>query len=228
MFLLALAVAGTGGYVGFSLFDRLCTKLAIADFRLRPTEEGARTLAGLVDDGSATSKQVAQIVSILFRPKVTMEETYPLGSVLAVQVERPFEVAFENLTIDVNEFVWVDGESRYGTGMKGAHILRKNPHFLRLHPAPTRPGTYKMEVRYTVQLRPQRRRVWLWAPTKGILLPQRRFVDIPDSSSQEPLYEQNIIVPVEITVIDESALDSSGDGRDRTRTLFPDDDLNFR
>jgi hypothetical protein len=226
--LLVLAVVGTGGYLGFSLFDRLCTKLAIADFRLRPTEEGARTLAGLVDDGSATPKQVAQIVSLLFTPQVTKEQTYPLGSVLAVRVELPFEVVFQNLMIDVNEFIWAGGQSQYGTATKGAHTLRKNPHFLRLYPTPTKPGTYKMEVRYTIQLRPQRRRVWLWGPTKGIILPQRRFVDVTDSSSQKPFHEQNIVVPVEITVIDESAVDSSGNRRDRTRTSFPDDDLNFR
>ncbi len=167
-------------------------------------------------------------MSLLFTPRVTVEETYALGSASSIRVELPFEVVFENLVVDVNEFVWANGQSQYGTATKGARTLGRNPHSLHLHPAPTRPGTYKMEVRYTIQFRPQRRRVWLWGPTKGIILPQRRFVDVPDSSSQKPLHEQNIIVPVEITVIDESALDSSGDGRDKTRTLFPDDDLNFR
>jgi len=225
--LLVLTVAGTGAYLGFSLFDSLCTKLAIADFRERPSEEGARTLAELVDDGSATPKQVEQIVPLLFTPKVTKEETYPLGSVPTIWVEPPFEVVFQNLAVDVNEFVWVNGQSQYGTGMKGAHTFRKDPHSLLLYPTPTKPGTYTMEVRYTVRLRPQRRRVWLWGPGKGVILPRRRFVDIPELSPREPRHEHSIIVPVEITVIEKPTVKDSGNRQAVPRTPFRDDDLDF-
>jgi hypothetical protein len=200
IFLVIAAVVGTGAYLGFTQFDRLCTELAIRHFRARPSATGARTLAELVDEGSATPAQVERILPLLLTPKVTQQEKYPLGKTPTIRVELPFEIAFRNLTVDVNESVWVSGVSPYGTGMTGAHTLRTNPHSLSFYPPPTEPGTYWMEVRYTYRFRPQRRRVWQWDPSKGILLPRQQFVEVPAAPQQEPQYEYRMTVPVEITV----------------------------
>ena len=195
------AVVSTGAYLGFSQFDRLCTELAIAHFCARPSATGARTLAELVDDGSATLKQVERILPLLLTPKVTKQEKYSVGEAPTIRVELPFELAFRNLTADVNESVWINGASQYGTGMTGAHTLRTNPHSLSFYPAPTEPGTYTMEVHYTYQFRLQRRRVWQWNPAKGIILPRQRFIEVPVVPQQEPQYECHLAVPVEIAVV---------------------------
>lgn len=194
--LTVLAVLGTGGYLGFTQFDRVCTEVAITDFRVRPSETGARTLIELVDDGSATPKQVERILPLLLTPKVTTEKSYPLGSVPRVRVELPFEVTFKNLIGDVNEFIWADGEPQYGTAAKGVRTFRTNVHWLKLYPVPMETGTYTMEVRCAYRLRPQRMRVWRW---QGIL-PRREYVDISESPRTEPKYECQITVPVEIVV----------------------------
>ncbi len=200
--LAALATLGAGGYLGFSQFDRLCTGLAISHYCVRPSATGAATLVQLVDDQSATPRQVERILPLLFTPTVTKDSTYPLGSTPTVHVERPFEVILRNLVADTNEFVWVNGERRSGTGAVGARTLRKEPHDLHLYPAPSKPGTYSMEIRYTYRLWVQRRRAWRWNPGRGIILPQRTFVSVPESAQIEPKYECRIVVPVEIVVVD--------------------------
>ncbi len=200
--LVVLAILGTGGYLGFLLFDRLCTELAIDHYRVLPSPTGAATLSRLVDDQLATPEQVKRILPLLFTPAVTKDPTYPLGSAPTIRVERPFEVALRNLVADTNEFVWVNGERRSGTAAIGAHTLRKEPHSLRFYPAPSKPGTYTMEVRYTYRLRVQRQRAWRWNPFKGIILPQRVFVSVPESAQGKPKYECSIVVPVEIVVVD--------------------------
>jgi len=200
--LVVLATLGTGAYLGFSQFDRLCTELAINHFRVRPSAAGASTLAKLVDSQTATPEQVKHILPLLFTPKVTTEAAYPLGSTPTVRVELPFEVVLRNLVADVNEFVWVNGESRSGTGVVGVHTLRKDARDVRLYPTPTKPGTYTMEIRYTYRLRLERKRTWQWNPVKGIILPRRAFVNVPKSAQSKPRYECSIIVPVEIVVVD--------------------------
>jgi hypothetical protein len=201
IFWTVVAVAAAGAYLGFTQSGRLCTELALRDFRARPSATGARTLAELVDDGSATPAQVERILPLLLTPKVTKQDEYPLGETPTIRIELPFEIAFRNLTVDVNESVWVNGVSQYGTGMTGAHTLRTNPHSLSFYPPPTEPGTCRMEVRYAYRFRPQRRRVWQWNPAKGILLPRQRFVDVPAAPQPEPQYEYCLTVPVEITVV---------------------------
>ncbi len=196
-----IAVVSTGAYLGFSRFDWLCTELAIAHFGARPSATGARTLAELMDDGSATPGQVERILPLLLTPKVTKQEKYPLGETPAIRVELPFEVAFRNLAADVNESVWVGGVSQYGTGMTGARTLRTNPHSLSFYPAPTEPGTCTMEVRYTYKFRLQRQRVWQWSPSRGILLPRRRYVEVLADPLPEPKYEYHLTVPVEIAAV---------------------------
>lgn len=200
--LVVLATLGTGGYLGFSQFDRLCTELAINQYRVWPSATGAATLSKLVDDQLATPGQVERILPLLFTPAVTKDSTYPLGSTPAIRVERPFEVVLRNLVADTNEFIWVNGERRSGTGAVGVHTFRKESHNLRLYPAPSKPGTYTMEIRYTYRLRLQRHRAWRWNPVKGIILPQRVFVSVPESAQGKPRYECSIIVPVEIVVVD--------------------------
>jgi hypothetical protein len=202
--LVVLATLGTGAYLGFSQFDRLCTELAINHYRVRPSTAGAATLAKLVDGQSATPEQVERILPLLFTPTVTKDPTYPLGSTPVVRVELPFEVVLRNLIADTNEFVWVNGECRSGTGVVGVHTLRKESHNLRLYPTPSKPGTYTMEIRYAYRLRPQRTRAWRWNPVKGIILPRRAFLDVPESAQGKPKYECSIIVPVEIVVVDTS------------------------
>lgn len=199
--LASAVVVGTGAYLGFSQFDRLCTELAIAHFCARPSATGARTLAELVDDGSATVKQVERILPLLLTPKVTKQKTYRLGETPTIRVELPFEVAFRNLAADVDEFVWVNGARQYGTTMTGAQTLRTNPHSLSLYPAPTESGTCTMEVRYTYKFRLRRQRIWQWNPSRGIILPRRRFVEVPEAPPREPKYEYRVTVPVEIAVV---------------------------
>jgi hypothetical protein len=199
--LLIAAVVSTGAYLGFSRFDWLCTELAITHFRARPSATGARTLAELMDDESATPAQVERILPLLLTPKVTKQDKYPLGETPTIRIELPFEVPFRNLAADVNESVWVGGVSQYGTAMTGAHTLRTNPHSLSFYPAPMEPGTYTMEVRYTYEFRPQSRRVWQWDPARGILLPRRRFAAILASPPPEPTYEWRLTVPVEIVMV---------------------------
>ncbi len=202
-----LAVVGVGAYLGSTQFGRLCTALAITDFRARPSAAGAQTLADLVDNGSATAQQVEQILPLLFTPKMTKDKVYLLGDVPKVRVELPFEVVFWSLAADVNETVWIDGQNRYGTGMRGARTIGPNPHALHLYPTPKAPGTYKMEVRYTYKLRPLRDRTWQWNPAAGILLPRRTLHNISDSAARPPKYECNITVPVEITIARKVHLD---------------------
>ena len=194
-------VVSTGAYLGFALFDRVCTELAIAHFRARPSATGAQTLADLIDDDSATPKEVERILPLVLTPQVTKQEKYPLGEVPTVQVGLPFELTFRNFVVDVNETVWVEGASRYGTGMNGAGTLRTNPHPVSLYPTPTAPGTYRMEIRYTYQFRYRRQRVWQWNPLRGVLLPRQQFLEVPPSLQQEPIYECRITVPVEIVVV---------------------------
>jgi hypothetical protein len=201
IFWAVVAVAAAGAYLGFTQFDRLCTELAIRHFRARPSATGARTLAQLLDEGSATARQVERILPLLLTRKVTKQDQYPLGETPTIRVELPFEMTFRNLTADVNESVWIGGVSRYATGMTGARTLRTNPHSLSFYPAPTEPGTYTMEVRYTYKFRPQSRRVWQWDPARGILLPRRRFAAILASPPPEPTYEWRLTVPVEIVVV---------------------------
>lgn len=200
--LVVLATLGTGAYLGFSQFDRLCTELAIDHYRVRPSAKGAATLVKLVDDQSATAEQVKRILPLLFTPTVTKDPTYPLGGTPTVRVELPFEVVLQNLIADVNEFVWINGESRSGTGAVGVHTLRKESHNLRFSPTPSKPGTYTMEIRYAYRLRPQRARAWRWNPAEGIILPRRAFVSVPEPAQGKPKYECSIVVPVEIVVVD--------------------------
>ncbi len=202
IFLVVLATLGTGGYLGFSQFDRLCTELAINHYRVWPSTTGAATLAKLVDDQSATPEQVERILPLLFTPAVTKDSTYPLGSTPTIRVELPFEVVLRNLVADVSEFIWVNSERRSGTEVVGVHTLRKASRNLRLYPPPSKPGTYSMEIRYTYRLRLQRQRAWRWNPIKGIILPQRVFVSVPESAQGKPRYECSIIVPVAIVVVD--------------------------
>ena len=202
IFLVVLATLGAGGYLGFSQFDRLCTELAIDHYRVWPSATGAATLARLVDDQVATPGQVERILPLLFTPAVTKDSTYSLGSAPTIRVELPFEVVLRNLVADTNEFIWVNGERRSGTGAVGVHTLRKESHNLRLYPAPSEPGTYTMEIRYMYRLRVQRQRAWRWNPAKGIILPQRVFVSVPESAQGKCKYECSIIVPVEIVVVD--------------------------
>lgn len=197
-----LVILGTGGYLGFLLFDRLCTELAIDHYRVLPSATGAATLSKLVDDQLATPEQVERILPLLLTPAVTKDSTYPLGSTPAIRVELPFEVVLRNLVADTNEFIWFNGQRRSGTAVFGVHTLRKESHSLRLYPAPSKPGTYTMEVRYTYRLRPQRQRVWRWNPAKGIIVPQRVFVGVPEAAQGKPKYECSIVVPVEIVVVD--------------------------
>ena len=199
--LVVAAVVVTGAYLGFSRFDWLCTELAITHFSSRPSATGARTLAELMDDGSATPGQVERILPLLLTPKVAKQEKYLLGETPTIRIELPFEVAFRNLSADVNESVWIGGLSQYGTGMTGAHTLRTHPHSLSFYPVPTESGTYTMEIRYTYKFRPQRQRVWQWNPVRGILLPRRQFVEVPATPPQAPKYEWRGTVPVEIVVI---------------------------
>jgi hypothetical protein len=201
IFWTVVAVVAAGAYLGFTQFDRVCTELAIRDFRARPSATGARTLAELVDEGSATPAQVERILPLLLTPKVTKQDKYPLGETPTIRVELPFEVAFRSLAVDVNESVWVGGVSQYGTGMTGAQTLRTNPHSLSFHPAPTEAGTCTMEVRYTYKFRPQRRRAWQWNPSQGVILPRRRFIQILAAPPPEPKYEWRMTVPVEIVVV---------------------------
>jgi hypothetical protein len=209
IFWAVVAVVAAGAYLGFTQFDRLCTELAIAHFRARPSAPGARTLAELMDEESATPAQVQRILPLLLTPKVTRQEEYPLGETPTIRVELPFEVAFRNLMVDANESVWAGGVNRYGAGMTGAQTLRPNPHSLSFHPAPTEPGTYKMQVRYTYTFRPQRRRVWQWDPAHGILLPRRQFVKVAAVRSRKPKYEWRVTVPVEIVVVRQPSLQAS-------------------
>lgn len=195
--LVVLAVLITGSYLGFTQFDRLRTELAIDHFRVRPSETGVRTLIELVDDGSATPGQAERILPLLLTPKVTPAASYPVGSVPKVRVELSFEVTFKNLVGDVNEFVWVNGARQYGAGAKGMGTFRTGVHWLEMHPVPTEPGTYTMEIRYGYRLRPQRTHAWRWS---GIL-PRRELVDVPESSRTQPKYECSITVPVEIRMV---------------------------
>jgi len=199
--LVVLTTLGAGAYLGFSQFDRLCTELAINHYRVRPSAKGAATLVRLVDDQSATQEQVERILSLLLTPTVTKDATYALGSAPIVRAELPFEVVLRNLIADVNEFVWVNGECRSGKNVFGLHTLRKESHDLRFYPTPSKPGTYTMEIRYVYRLRPQRARAWRWNPAKGIFLPRRAFVDVPESAQSKPKYECSIVVPVEIVVV---------------------------
>ena len=200
--LAVLVTLGTGGYLGFSQFDRLYMELAINQYRGQPSATGAAALSKLVDDQLATPEQAERILPLLFTPAVTKDSTYPLGSAPAIHVERPFEVVLRNLVADTNEFIWVNGERRSGTGAVGARTLRKESHNLHLYPAPSKPGTYTMEIRYAYRLRVQRQRAWRWNPVKGTILPQRVFVSVPESAQGKPKYECSIVVPVEIVVVD--------------------------
>lgn len=200
--LVVLATLGTGACLGFSQFDRLCTELAVNHFRVRPSAVGAATLAKLVDDQTATPKQVKRILPLLFTPKVTTEAAYPLGGTPTVRVELPFEVVLQNLVVEVDEFIWINEQRRSGTRAAGIHTLRENPHSLSFRPTPSKPGAYTMEIRYTYRLRLERKRTWQWNPVKGIILPRRAFVNVPKSAQSKPRYECSIIVPVEIVVVD--------------------------
>ncbi len=197
-----LAVVVTGVCLGLSQFDRLRTEVAITDFRANPSETGARTLVELVDEQAATPKQVARILPLLLTPKVTKEEAYPLEVIPKIQVELPYEVTFKNLIGDIDEYVWIDGESQYGTGTHGVHKLRTPPKVLHFYPTPAEPGAYTMEIRYTYRLMPHRRRIWRWKPSEDILIPRREFVELPGSADPKPKYECRITVPVEIVMVD--------------------------
>jgi hypothetical protein len=207
--LAVLAVAAAGGYLGFSQFGRLCTGLAIRDFLGHPSAEGAQTLAELVDNGSATAQQIERILPLLLTPKITKDKAYVLGDVPKIRVELPFELTFSSLAADVNESVWIDGRNQYGTGMQGAHLIRTNSHALHLYPAPTTPGTYTMEIRYTYLFRCERRRTWQWNPAQRIFLPRPILVDVADARTQAPKYECRITVPVEIRVVRKVQLQTS-------------------
>ncbi len=200
--LVVLAILAAGAYLGFTQFDRLCTELAISHYRVRPSVKGAATLVRLLDDQSATPDQIKRVLPLLLTPRVSKDPTYPLGTTPIIRAELPFAVVLQNFIVDVNEFVWINGESRSGTGVVGIRALRKESHNLRFSPAPSKPGTYTMEIRYEYRLRPQRTRVWRWDPDKGIFLPRRAFVDIPESAQSKPKYECSIVVPVEIVMVD--------------------------
>ena len=219
--LAVIAIVATGASLGLSQFDRLRTEVAITDFWASPSETGARTLVELVDDQAATPKQVERILPLLLTPKVTKERTYPLEVIPKIQVELPYEVTFKNLIADIDEYVWIDGESQYGTGTHGVRTLRREPSVLQFYPTPERPGTYTMEIRYTYRLMPHRKRVWRWKPSEDILIPQRQFVELPESADRKTKYECHINVPVEIVMVDTRNARKPRSHAGKSQTLNP-------
>jgi hypothetical protein len=199
--LLVLAVLAAGAYLGYTQYERLCVAFAVAQFEREPSQAGADLLVDLLDKRFITPQQADRILPLLLTPTVTQEPSYPFGSRPAVQVSRPFELAFRHTLVDMTEHVHVTGCEPYGTGANGLRALDAKRHTLSLYPKPERPGTYALEIHYSYRLTTESVLRWHWKPTKEVAWPRRERVAPSSTSVEGQPYECRIVVPVTITVV---------------------------
>jgi hypothetical protein len=195
-----LSVLGAGVYLGWSQFDNLYVKLALFAFQRNPSQATADTLVELLDAQAATPAQARRILARLLTPKVTKADSYLLGTVPTVRVEFPFELAFANMIGDVTEGVYVDGRQQSGKGAEGIRTFKAAAQSLQLHPMPTRPGVYNMEIRYSYCLTGERKPAWQWTSFKGIPWPRYQLIDISHIPLKERQYKCRFLIPLQIVV----------------------------
>lgn len=200
MVLVVLAALGLGAWLTWSQFDSLHTRLAVFFFKRNPSQATADALVELLDAQVVSPSRARRILALLLTPRVNKADSYLFGMVPTVRVEFPFDLTFRNMKGDVTEEVYVDGQRQSGTRSEGAHTFAARTYSLRLHPPPTRPGVYKMEIRYSYCLTGERRPAWRWTSFKGLPLPRHQLIDIADTPLKERQYTCRFLIPLRIVV----------------------------
>lgn len=202
MALVVLAALGLGAYLTWTQLDNVYARLVLFIFQRDPSQATANTLVDLVDDQVVGPAQARRILARLLTPTVTKADAYMLGTVPTVRVELPFELTFQNMTGDVTEEVYVDGQYQYGTHSDKVRTIKAKTQALHVQPTPTRPGVYRMEIRYAYSLTAERKPGWQWTSFKGLPWPRHRMIDLSDTPSQERQYTCRFLIPLQIVVED--------------------------
>ena len=183
---------------------------AIAWFEADPSQARVEALITALEAHKATAEQGSRIVALLFRPKVVMRESYSVGRPVALALESPYEVEFQNAIWEQMDVSLADGSDIRSNRLPRAPLYLHTTGY-------TEPGTYplKLRWRYAVGLQRGKRSSPRGGKVRAALQWIRTVVRAATSAKWKPAstYECDLTIQADAHVVgageaDEIALQS--------------------
>lgn len=179
-------------------------EIAIHNFASSPSQAGANKLTALLDKRSPTRGQAANILKLLFWPKVNTRRTYPVGRKPSISTTIPCYLHFP-AGMKCRADVRADGQIR-STSYSSLQFGTE-PDVWVCPVVPDRPGKLRMEVQYQYLLRPPSSGEFYFKNPlgrflRGLLTWMKIQPWLPPPENK--WYQVHFQVPVEIDVVEEA------------------------
>ena len=126
---------------------RYCrVEVAMRVFASNPSQARTRKLIALLEKRSATQGQAAEMLKLLFWPRVATRSAYPIGKKPTVSVSLPFYLQFHN-SLTIQEDIPPEGQTEPRPYPYFTHVGTM-PRVLVCPTVPDKVGKYHFSIQY--------------------------------------------------------------------------------